>query len=329
MRRRSMINDDGPFLRGTVVYNECNVGDVALYDRENDCKVIVDINNPAQKFPLSQYVPISVIVIPSSHDVYGTGEAAGISLTYMETNGRGVMCWGETNVNISTLNDYDKVATNGTCNNLTEEISSTRFDGYLPSDKFNKTQCLHDKNTFYDKDTDVDACPSPYLTDGSRNPMYYQTTSPSSTYNALSDFNGKKNTNNIINYRGKKDYSSWIPDYKTGKDYPAASSCDMYVTEGTQQGEWYLPAAGEIGYVMARFNIINNSLNILKPYVDVSGFPVAAYIWTSTEMSVGYAACLRCFNGNIGGLSDNGNRFNKTHVHDAFAFLRISPVNNT
>ena len=53
------------------------------------------------------------------------------------------------------------------------------------------------------------AAPSPYLTNGSRNPAYYQTISPSSTANRLADFNGKQNTQVICNLATAQ------PDWKT------------------------------------------------------------------------------------------------------------------
>jgi hypothetical protein len=104
--------------------------------------------------------------------------------------------------------------------------------------------------------------PDPYNSDMTRNPDYFNT--EISLYNAMSDFNGRDTTTKILNVRGSKDYTTWTPTYNNATDYPAASCCDMYFTEGTSQGQWYLPAAGEWGYVMSKWNVIKNSISIIN-----------------------------------------------------------------
>ena len=126
------------------------------------------------------------------------------------------------------------------------------------------------------------------MTDGSRNPGYYQTTSPSSTNNCLADFDGVGNTEKIIAQRGDKDYSSWIPAFNSETDYPAASCCDMFHTEGTSQGDWYLPACGELGYIMPSFNKINDAIGKMRTaYGSSVGIELGTDygFWSSTEYS--------------------------------------------
>ena len=88
----------------------------------------------------------------------------------------------------SSLPNLYQVPTGNTSNGIPTGISS---DGYLPSDKFSGAQCGHDTDAYYHSSSYI---PSPYLTDGSRNPGYYQTTSPSSSNNALADFDGIGNS---------------------------------------------------------------------------------------------------------------------------------------
>ena len=78
--------------------------------------------------------------------------------------------------------------------------------------------------------------PDPYDENMGRNPDYYNTSI--SAYNAMSDFKGKLNTDKIIELRGAKDYSTWIPTYNVANYYPAASCCNMFYTDGTSQGDW-------------------------------------------------------------------------------------------
>lgn len=81
---------------------------------------------------------------------------------------------------------------------------------------------------------------------------------------ALSDFNGKQWTDAIIKARGKEDYTKWKPNDLTGSlDYPAASCCDIFYTLGTEQQKWYLPACGELAYIVDGYYDINVALQIL------------------------------------------------------------------
>ena len=157
------------------------------------------------------------------------------------------------------------------------------------------------------------------MTDGSRNPGYYQTSLPSSSSNALADFDGKGNTEKIITQRGAKDYNSWKPGKETEADYPAASCCDMFHTEGIQQGGWYLPACGELGYIMPPLNKINDAIDKMRTAYDSSvGVELEAHYsyWSSTEYSGNSVRTVITGNG-IVNISSKGYDY---HVR---AFLRF------
>lgn len=125
----------------------------------------------------------------------------------------------------------------------------------------------------------------------------YRATSYSggSISNALSDFNGKQQTDAIIATRGTKDYENWKPSSGKTEDYPAASCCDMYHTVGTRQGDWYLPSCGELGYVIARMNLINEALNKIGGLQNL----VRQYIWSSTEHSATGARYISTYDGTV------------------------------
>ena len=80
-----------------------------------------------------------------------------------------------------------------------------------------------------------------------------------------------------------------IPDKERSQnpDYPAASCCDMFYTEGTSQGDWYLPAFGELGYIMPPFNKINEAIDKMRTaYGSSVGVELYNYYyWSSTEYS--------------------------------------------
>lgn len=207
------------------------------------------------------------------------------------------MIWGEDSNSLPSLN----LIPIGNTSDGIPARSISSGSSYLPSDTFDKEQCIHDTNTYYSINgsgtsaniNGAPLIPSPYLTDGSRNPGYSQVSAPLSSANALADFDGRENTDVIIAQRGEKDYTSWKPTYNKAEDYPAASCCDMFYTNGTKQGDWYLPAMGELGYVMARLGVINESISkLISAYGDSCGISISIgqqyspWYWTSSRYSV-------------------------------------------
>ena len=314
----------GGTMTGSITFKaDANVGDAVLYDSTQNKLVIVPTSDTMnEQYPAERYTPIGVVVIPSSHDVYGDGSCGVMSLKAMNcdtpsTGGTSeqYMYWGGSGDDIS-LPNLDQVPTGNTSNGIPTGQTSFAF---LPSDKFSGTQCAHDTDAYYYSSSSC--IPSPYLTDGSRNPGYYQTSSPSSSNNALADFDGIGNTEKIITQRGTKDYNSWTPGRTTEADYPAASCCDMFHTEGTQQGDWYLPACGELGYIMPPFNKINDAIDKMRTaYGSSVGVELStgSGYWSSTEYSTANARYVYTSYGRVHDTSKNFNYYVR-------AFLRVKP----
>ena len=233
-----------------------------------------------------------MVVVPGSHNVYGDGSCGVMSLDvmtcYTPNSGGNYymnMYWGGNGDDIS-LPNLNKVPTGNTSNGIP---TGQDTDSYLPSDKFSRTQCAHDTDAYYDSFSSY--IPSPYLTDGSRNPGYYQTTSPSSLNNALADFDG------IGNSQVMWDLATSQSDWKTASTitnnvgsgyYPAACCCWRYHTSGTKQGDWYLPALGELGYIMPPLNKINDAIDKMRTaYSSIVGVELGTDddYWSSTEYS--------------------------------------------
>lgn len=307
-----------PIGQSIIPPSESQACDICFYDKINDKLIIVkDSMWNIESFPSSKYTPIGVVVVPGTHNVYGDGSCGIMSLKPMNcdtplaggTSEQG-MYWGS--ANILELPNLDQVPIGNTSNGIP---TGSNFSGYLPSDKFSNTQCVHDTDAYY---SSLPYISSPYLTDGSRNPGYYQTSSPSSSNNALADFDGKGNTKKIIAQRGVRDYNSWTPGKTTSTDYPAASCCDMFHTEGTSQGDWYLPACGELGYIMPPFNKINNAIYKICTAYDLSaGIELTSYTyWSSTENN---SSDIRTIATGIGGISHSG----KNYSFYVRAFLRV------
>ena len=119
--------------------------------------------------------------------------------------------------------------------------------------------------------------PSPYLgNDYILNPEYCKGLSGN---NVLSDFDGLNNTQALVGL---------------GSDYVAANAAWNY-KDMTSDVQWYLPAMGELGFVMVRLNAINEALT------KVGGFAVTVDtgFWSSSEYSGIYAHILSTRNGNV------------------------------
>lgn len=311
-----------PKIVTEIALADTKAGDVLLWDKINQKKLFTSSDN-LSSYPAESYTPIGVVVVPASHNVYGDGSCGVMSLKEMNYNSPSTgstsgqnMLWGVYDDNISGLPDLDQVPTGNTSNGIpTGSISR----GRLPGDRFSDIQCAHDTDVYYDASSNC--IPSPYLTDGSRNPGYYQTTSPSSLSNALADFDGIGNTEKIIAQRGTKDYNSWTPS-NSEADYPTASCCDMFYTEGTSQGDWYLPAMGELGYILPPFNKINQAItNTRAAYGSSVGVRLwdSTYYWSSTEYRRGSARYV--YTG--GNYIDYGSKNGANHSR---AFLKVSPL---
>lgn len=313
MRRRSLFTQGSEDLPlDSISPADSVVGDYAFYDKTADKIIIVDQTKwSADKYPSNKYTPIGIVVVPGTHNVYGDGSCGVMSLKPMNcdtpsTGGTSeqLMYWGVSSTDISSLTNYVVVCHIGNRGNPQSTIQGATGNAYLPSDRFDTVQCPHDTDAYYCYNDSDYYIPSPYLTNGERNPLYYQITSPSAADNAMSDFDGIGNTEKMITQRGTKDYNSWAPGRKTEADYPAASCCDMFHTEGTSQGDWYLPACGELGYIIPPFNKINEAIsNMRQAYGSSVGVELGTIdrYWSSTECSSNNARRVGTGNGDVFG----------------------------
>ena len=311
--------------------------DIVLYDK-NAAKLVIVKNADfsAEKYPSEGYTPVGVVVVPASHDVYGDGSCGVMSLVNMScdtpdigSTAIGSICWGYNNLDIDTLPNLNQAPYVGRCNTPGDETSTVVGKDkvvYVPSDQFENNssayQCPHDLNAYYDsEDSSEYAAPSPYLTDGNRNPAYYQTTSPSSTSNCLADFNGKQNTQILCDLaKSQADWktASTIENRSTEGYYPAACCCWRFYTEGTKQGDWYLPACGELGYVVARFKTISDTISLLTSAYgsSISSFVLNISYSSSSEYSTSLARYVYFNSGRVGS-------YTKYNTLNCRAFYRL------
>lgn len=93
-------------------------GDYAFYNREKVC--IIPNDTDLTTLP-ENYIPIGVVVVPGTHNVYGDGSCGVMSLKPMSCDAPSTggtseqnMSWGVYGTNISVLPNLDQVPTGNT-----------------------------------------------------------------------------------------------------------------------------------------------------------------------------------------------------------------------
>lgn len=229
----------------------CSVGDIAYWDGSSVK------TTPLSSWNSSLGTPVGVVMI--GEGFAPDGKARIISLNSMTYNGSKNIRWdseGGESIDSPVPNTKDVPTTT----NKNTTISINNY-GYLPSDNSSFTgelSFIDSKARYYGSTPYI---PSPYL-EGAPNLSYYQKINDS---NGLNDFDGLTNTQLLVN---------------AGEKYRAAHACWNYKDQANSNLQWYLPSIGELGYLIARFKLINESIQ------TVGGTPVEENgFWSSTENS--------------------------------------------
>lgn len=314
---------------------------IALSNPEGDIKYVKDKNLQTFKNNTEneQYVPIGIVVIPKSHTqiILPDGDPRKgcnivMSLKPMDYNtpdeggtNSQPMIWGDYSKDIAELTNYNVI----NCYNDTTQDSgtlTTNSCANLPSDNFTgmpSKVCPSIKYHDY-LDSTSKLSPSPYkVVDGEWLPNEDYYTKKISGYNALSDFEGPKNTKTITDNVTVENWKSVIPINNRDNygHYPAACCCARFKTVGTnsfvdmlnrntgddtkeywkQNKVWYMPACGELGYIFPNFNVNNAALNNIERLYG-SSVAVRFYggnVWSSSESSSYNAMCVTEFDGSV------------------------------
>lgn len=221
------------------------------------------------KYSSSRYTPIGVVVIPTSHDVYGEAGCCGVmALKYasLENPEEGSstyigMMYGPDN---APTPDFDYIATikkDATNGIITNELDSFRFYSTLPrDDKSYFYPNPFDTKTFYNSLGDYCLSPSPYNNDGSKNVIYHQKYTDSNEFNILAYFDAKSLNTTIWN-NGDMITSGPI-NIDDKQRYNAVNACMRYKCIDSSIN-WYLPCIAELGYYCVRaFAIAETFLTI-------------------------------------------------------------------
>lgn len=270
-----------------------NVGDAVFFDGSGFLFVPYD-----DIVFVEGWTPIGVVVIPTSHNVYGDGTCGITSLVWMNcktpdkgSTAREDMYFGYTSLDTDLFN-YTTCNYIGTGSNLNNNnIQGTYTTVHLPSDLYTSggVLSLDGVSMYYKTASTARQAPSPYNLDGSRNESYY--TTAYSTDNALSDFKGYENSlilTSLVNAQSNWKTATTITNRYNGRYYPGACCCWRFHTLGTNQGDWYLPAMGELGYMFNRlYTLYKTIAKISEVYnVEVGNlYTGTEYYMSSTETS--------------------------------------------
>ena len=141
--------------------------------------------------------------------------------------------------------------------------------------------------------------------------------------NALSNSDGKSNSEilwGLATAQSDWKTSSTIIDSSANHYFPAACCCWRYRTEGTQYGDWYLPALNELSYIMSSFDLINNATTHMRSLYNISVgvlLNTSNYYWSSSEYSNFHAKNLYTKDGS----TYNDRKYSQNYVR---AFLRVA-----
>lgn len=277
--------------------SSASVGDIVLYNKSTKAYISVSPNSlSSSAYPLSTYHPIGIVAIPASHNVYGNGKAGVVSYTCMDirTATTGFQGQGFTTYRDEVQYQYPKAAIGttqfttanytGTTASPSSSVSGQVKIVYMPSDSYSGSSCPTDSSARYSSSSSSSyAAPSPYNSSGGRNSLYYS----NSSLNVLSDFAGKANTEKVRTFSNQNNNwqtSDTVSFNTTG--WPAAECVYKYMSDYISKGTWYVPAMGELGYVIARRSKINESIaKIHSVYSSIYTFNISSdygYI-SSTE----------------------------------------------
>jgi hypothetical protein len=143
-------------------------------------------------------------------------------------------------------------------------------------------------------------------------------------YNPLSDVNGALNTATIIAAASATETVGAITNSYAEGHYPQAMACHRFYTAGTQAGDWYQPAMGELAFVGARLDTINTTLEALDTLaVPVGDYDTNAtlgfYLWSSS----GYGSYSAWGLGTDNGGLFNYNKYDGSPNYRVRAFLAL------
>ena len=259
---------------GTYLYNDGTTGTIANSNVVGIC-VIPDGLLPDRK---ARFMSVKAITTES------TAGSTSENDFIWSNNSKTVLSKQYTDVPCVGLNEDKGTGV------ITNQVEHPYNKGFMSSDsengRFITLANPYDSVTMFAWDDSDHHIPSPFMNNGAFNENYSTlfTTGGTAIDNALSDFDGFRNTQILI-----KD-----------ADVVAAKQCAIF-NPGYGEGEWYLPAVGELAFIMPRFEVINSKLSALGS----NGVQLAtgSGYWSSTEYDAYDAWKVDTSSGSVSGSS--------------------------
>ena len=192
------------------------------------------------------------------------------------------VCWGNSGTDLNTISNI-QITYNGGSNN-----GYFNVDYYDSSSQSNKIPSMFDENN------------------------EWNTLLGAANQYAVTDIQGREKTDLIL--ASATSQSTWMTDTsitnESGAGYaPAACCCARYHTLGTQPGDWYLGASGEMCMIIVQKTAINTKLaQIAAVYStdSISSLASSTY-WSSSQYNSGSTYYFDANFGYIGNFSKYNN----------------------
>ena len=311
-------------VEGKCYYNpypKTSFGDIALYNSKTQSVEFMSSGSYMDNgFHYAHLTPIGVVAVPYNYTPDNTTRIMSLVNMSCKNPGTGTtstsggnvsnnlnLRWGP-NVDVANLKSYSLVNyVNGKTGAGMGATSWVR----IPSDTaFNSTGTIDPSGDYYysnyDSSTGTDEAirfgPNPILPDGSKNILYYADNM------ATNDFDGRGNTDKILAAVSSTAWktASSIENTAASGNYPAAMACYRFHTTGTNVGDWYLPACGELVFITARYGAINAGLNAVKSVWGAStaiqmgrDTTYGAWCWSSSGYSSTSARYVNTYDGYV------------------------------
>lgn len=245
------------FMMNQLSEETNKAGDVAYWDGS---KVkTIDVN----KWNNGLGIAVGVVVVPKGFAPDGKTRIVGLNWFDGDGNRTNYMNY------FTWSKDYYQSVNEGgqlfpiTNNNSVSYDSLSHGSGYFPSDMFSGNISYVDPESKYIEEVGY-MIPSPYYIDSPNESYHSEVGSGVGTNASALDFDGLQYSNNISN------------DYLGSYYYQCAGYACLKYNDGVSNLQYYLPALGEMGYLMARLGKINSTISALN------GNIIKGYLWSSS-----------------------------------------------
>lgn len=350
--------------------NDYSIGSVVFYSDDSDNAGFYSVSADDYTSTYASYTgltAIGVVAVPSSITNDNTVRIVALKYGSCSTPDDGSETYEKMYWGYNCSSDDNQVAGGASYSYYYKDengssVSTNRY-GYLP--RYGYTDWTNGEIvsdwTYSDSYTNLTYwIVAPYDAEGNTNSNYFasidETTSGTDVFGDVfyitvgtNDFTGQTRTAKILKYIDYESnttapYTESDYDYKTAETltnsssysdiYPAASCCWRYSTTGTEQGDWYLPASGEIAFLSLYYSSINDGIEAAGgAEMDNS----SDIYWSSTEQATVYGSTLNAHannawtiditSGKFGGYS--GTNTGKSKQNPVRPFLKLSITDNT